>query len=405
MLKDTAQNQTILLTGGRAPVTLELARQFNQAGHRVLVADSLQHQLCSYSRAVAKNFVVPAPKTQPSAYIAALLDIIQTEKVDYLIPTCEEVFYIAAGLAELQPYCQVLAEPLETLNRLHNKWLFIQRIKSLGLVTPKTWLIQSSQDLEAVMQHSLPSKLVLKPVYSRFASQVHFIDKPIPAINNKSVAALPKIDLRPDKQWVAQEFIAGTHYCIYGVAHQGELRAFAAYPTVFTAGAGSCIYFESVQHSGLLHWLKTVVAAEQFTGQIAFDLIETTDGILYPLECNPRAISAIHLFHPSDRLDLAFLNRGDRLIFPQTDRSAMIAMAMFVYGLPTAIASQRFKTWLKAMMTAKDVIFQQDDPLPALHLSLVMGQFIAMAIQKRQSLQRVSTQDIEWDGAPINVAL
>ncbi|NJN73816.1 MAG: ATP-grasp domain-containing protein [Limnothrix sp. RL_2_0] len=395
----TVRNQTILLTGGRAPVTLDLARQFTKAGHRILVADSLQHQLCSASRAVVKNFVVPAPRTQPSAYISALLEIIQTEQVDYLIPTCEEVFYIAAGLAELQLHCQVFAEPLETLNRWHNKWLFIQRMESLGLVTPNTWLIESPEDLEDLLKNPSPQKLVLKPVYSRFASQVHFINKPI--------AALPNIDLRPDKPWVAQEFIAGTHYCIYGVAHQGQLRAFAAYSTVFTAGAGSCIYFESVHHSGLLHWLKTVVAAEQFTGQIAFDLIETADGILYPLECNPRAISAIHLFNLSDRLDLAFLNQemGDHLILPQTDRPAMIAMAMLVYGLPAAIASQRFKVWLTAMMTAKDVIFQKDDPLPALHLGFVMGQFIAMAIQKRQSLQRVSTQDIEWDGAPINVSL
>jgi ATP-grasp domain len=307
------------------------------------------------------------------------------------------VFYIAAGLEHLQPYCRVFVEPIEKLNRFHNKWQFIQRMQALGLTVPQTWLIQSPADLQAILRRSTPERLVLKPVYSRFASQVCLIDKP--------VTEFPQIDLRPDKLWVAQEFIAGTHYCLYGVAHHGHLTAFAAYPTVFTAGAGSCIYFESVTHSQLLTWMKTVVEAEQFTGQIAFDLIETPEGILYPLECNPRAISAIHLFAPTDRLEQALLHENEPLIQPQGDRPAMIALAMLLYGLPEAIVTHRAQLWLKAMLTARDVIFQVTDPLPALHLGVVLWQFICMSIQRQQSLQQVSTQDIEWDGAPIDVSL
>ncbi len=390
--------QTILLTGGRAPVTLDLARQLARADYRVVVADSLPQQLCTCSRAVAKNFLVPAPRNHPAAYIAALRAIIKAEQVTCLIPTCEEIFYIAAGLDQLTPLCQVLAEPLEKLNQLHNKWQFIQRMQALGLAVPQTWLIQSQADLAAVLSNDRPAKLVLKPVYSRFASQVCFVSKP--------VEAPMTIDIRPDKPWVAQEFIDGTHYCIYGIAHQGKLTAFAAYSTVFTAGtAGSCIYFESVTHPHLLDWMATVVAAEQFTGQIAFDLIETPDQILYPLECNPRAISAIHLFAPADRLDRAFLNQTDHLIQPQPANPAMIVLAMLIYGLPSAIATQRLPLWVKTMLTAKDVIFQWRDPLPALHVGVTLWQFMRMSMQRQQTLQQVSTQDIEWDGAAIDVSL
>ena len=80
-------NTNILLTGGRAPVTLELARLFSGAGHRVFVADSLPHHLCSYSRSVFKNFLVPPPRFDPTGFIDALVDIIETEKIDLLIPT------------------------------------------------------------------------------------------------------------------------------------------------------------------------------------------------------------------------------------------------------------------------------------------------------------------------------
>ncbi|MEL6777635.1 MAG: hypothetical protein AAFO06_10295 [Cyanobacteria bacterium J06597_16] len=404
----TQSHQTILLTGGRAPVTLDLARQFAAVGHRVLVADSLPHQLCTCSAAVDKNFVVPSPRQQTAAYITALKEIIEAEKVSWLIPTCEEVFYISAGLEQLTPLCRVFAEPLAKLEPLHNKWTFIQRVKALGLSAPKTWLIQTEADLKAALAE--PEQLVLKPVYSRFASQVQIVANPgielgIEPIKQPEQQPI-EIDLKPDKPWVAQAFITGDHYCAYGVAHAGQLTAFAAYPTVFTAGAGSCIYFESIEHPGLLDWMKTFVAAEAFTGQIAFDFIESDD-VLYPLECNPRAISAIHLFSKRDRLDHAFLEPDEQSlpIQPQQASTAMISLAMWLYGLPSAIATHRLGPWLKAIFTAKDVIFQWRDPLPALHMGMVLLQFIRLSVQRRQSLQRVSTQDIEWDGAPIEVSV
>ncbi|MGC1527710.1 MAG: hypothetical protein WA783_16825 [Phormidesmis sp.] len=408
------QPKTVLLTGGRAPVTLELARLFADAGDRVLVADSLRHQLCTCSQAVAKNFVVPAPREKTrektreqtrentAAYIAALQEIIQSERVDWLIPTCEEIFYIAAGLEKLTPYCRVFSEPLEKLEPLHNKWAFIQKIQAMGLAAPETWLIQTEQDLQHVLKDTAtPEHLVLKPVYSRFASQVKFVSK---SGAETSGVETVDIDLRPDKPWVAQALITGVHYCLYGVAHRGQLTAFAAYPTTFTAGAGSCICFESVADPTLLAWMQRVVVAEQFTGQIAFDVIVAADGKLYPLECNPRAISAIHLFAPSDRLPQAFFSSETALIQPQSKSPAMITLAMLLYGLWSAIATRRLPAWTKTFLSAKDVIFQWRDPLPALHLGVTLLQFVGMALRQKQSLQRVSTQDIEWDGEPIDVS-
>lgn len=387
-------NTNILLTGGRAPVTLDLARLLSAAGYRVFVADSLKHHLCTTSRAVIKNFLVPPPRINPSGYINALLDIIQQEKIGFLIPTCEEIFYISSKLSLLTPYCQVFAEPLEKLNRLHNKWLFIHRVQGLGLLTPQTWLVKSHEDLLNILELPNPKKIVLKPVYSRFASQVHILSTP--------VSEIPSLEIHSKKTWVAQEFISGKHYCSYSIAHQGKVVAHAVYPTVFTAGKGSCIYFESIEHLGILKWVKTFVEAEKFTGQIAFDFIEAEDGSLYPLECNPRAISAIHLFKVPDGLERAFFNQTNTIIQPKVEQRSAIAMAMIVYGLASAIRLGRFSIWLKMFLKTKDVIFRLSDPLPSFHLWIVLLQFIQMSRQSGLTLQQVSTQDIEWDGEEID---
>jgi len=386
-------NTNILLTGGRAPVTLELARLLSKAGYNVFVADSLKHHLCSYSRSVVKNFLVPPPRFDPTGFINALREIIKQEKISWLIPTCEEIFYISNGLSQFTALCEVFAEPLERLNSFHNKWEFIGKVQQLGLPAPQTWLIQSHKDLCNVLEKLTPVKVVLKPVYSRFASNVHILTKP--------VATIPSLEIHPQKAWIAQEFITGKHYCTYSIAHQGKLTAHAVYPTIFTAGAGSCVYFESIEHPQLCNWVKTFVQAEQFTGQIAFDFIEAEDGTLYPLECNPRAISAIHLFQASDRLEQAFFNTTDRIIQPKSQQSSMIAMAMIVYSLASAISSHRLGDWFKKFVTSKDVIFWLSDPLPFFHLWIVLLQFWQMSRNNGISLQQASTRDIEWDGEEI----
>ena len=105
----------ILLTGGRAPVALELARVFHAAGHAVFLAESVRFPLAGPSRAVRKNYRVPPPNADPSGFVDALLGIIRRERIDLLAPTCEELFYVARGHAALSAECAVLAMPLERL--------------------------------------------------------------------------------------------------------------------------------------------------------------------------------------------------------------------------------------------------------------------------------------------------
>ncbi len=59
---------TALLTGGRAPATLELAHALRRSGHRVVMAESL----------------VPPPRPDPAVFVRALAGIVRRERVDLL---------------------------------------------------------------------------------------------------------------------------------------------------------------------------------------------------------------------------------------------------------------------------------------------------------------------------------
>jgi hypothetical protein len=73
---------TVLLTLGRLPKALEIARALAGAGCRVIVAEPFRRHVCHASRSVAKSFQVTAPATDPDAYLAELLAIIEAEGVD-----------------------------------------------------------------------------------------------------------------------------------------------------------------------------------------------------------------------------------------------------------------------------------------------------------------------------------
>src|SRR4051794_1320298 len=114
----------ILLTGGRAPATLELARIFHAAGHQLFMAESVRCHLARPSRAIVRNYLVPPPNQAPNQYIEALRSIICHEGIDLLLPTCKEIFWIAKGSAALTDYCIVFAEEIERLRPLHHKGFF-----------------------------------------------------------------------------------------------------------------------------------------------------------------------------------------------------------------------------------------------------------------------------------------
>ena len=140
----------ILLTGGRAPVTLALARLFARANHTIFIAESAPYQLCRASRAVRRSYQTPSPKAAPVAYIDALSAIIQREQIDYLIPTCEEIFYVAQGRTRLATQCTVLVDTLDQLHHVHNKWLFVQTAQRLNLLALQTILLANPKDLLAL---------------------------------------------------------------------------------------------------------------------------------------------------------------------------------------------------------------------------------------------------------------
>ncbi|WP_080839252.1 hypothetical protein [Cohnella massiliensis] len=392
----------VLITGGRAPVALEWARRFAACGHRVFAAESVDRYLCRVSRSVVRSYRVPKPNEDEAGYREAIRSIVKRESIDLAVPTCEEIFHLAKFKTDLESEtgCAVFCEPIETLDRLHNKRSFIELAASRGAQVPFTRPVESDELLETLAQEErFGSKLVLKPVYSRFGANVHIVERA------RLKSLLRNADLRrliePSASWIAQQYLEGAPLCSYSVARAGVVTAHASYVPVYAAGRGAGIFFKAVEDADLREWVARFVRAESFTGQISFDFIRTQDGTLYPIECNPRATSGVHLLPRDGRLVDAIAGpagAGEAPLLPEPDRTSMLALAMLLFGTKELLAPRRWKAWTASFFGSRDIVFRRDDPGPFFEQFRILLETGKTAAARKISLLEASTIDMEWNG-------
>ncbi|MDG4883838.1 hypothetical protein [Mesorhizobium sp. WSM4884] len=381
-----APDQTVLITGARAPVALHLARLLDGAGRRVILADSPARPIAAASKACARYHRLPPPRFEPEAYAEAVEALARAEGTDLVIPTCEEVFYLALAWRSRAIPAQLLAPDIEQLAKVHNKHAFIRLAEGLGLAVPETTLLSSRDDLEAVRGRS--RELVFKPVWSRFAS--HVLLRPTPDF-------LDAVAPSPAMPWVAQHFVDGDEISAYAVAREGKLKALALYRSPYRAGKGAGIFFERVGDQAARELVERVIAGTSWTGQISFDLIREANGRVLPLECNPRAVSGLHFFRDPARFADAMLEDGPEVI-PDVIAPQTVRLAMWVYGLRAALRSGGLGGFRKAMCEGQELLDWPGDSAPVKAQWLALAEIAGVAWRQWISLQAASTRDVEWNG-------
>jgi len=130
--------RTLLLTLGRLPKGLDVARSFARAGWRVIVADPFPRHVSGASRAVTKSYQVRAPALESQGFLDDLMRIIADESVELVVPVSEEILYVAALRERVPESVRVFAMPQGDLLSLHDKAGFVAFTQVHGLSAPET---------------------------------------------------------------------------------------------------------------------------------------------------------------------------------------------------------------------------------------------------------------------------
>ena len=382
--------KNILLTNLRSAVSLDLARAFSMQGHKVFGIDSFSNPLIKKTRYLAHTKQVRPPRQEFENYKKDVIDFVNENKIDVIVPVYEEVFWISKLKPDLPSHVFCFCDDFDQMNTLHNKSSFINLCESFNIQVPNTTEVSS---LEEVQKSWDNSDRILKPVYSRFASNVFFSkDTSFKDLNSAN------IDISSSRPWVYQERIKGQEYCSYTLAHQGKVSGHMIYAHDFTAGKGAGISFKSVESKEILEWVVNFVQKTNYTGQICFDLIVNENGI-YPLECNPRATSGLHLLSQLNEFPEMILNPREEITTLKEGHKAYLSkMAMVLYGLVQITNLKQAKSFFDHMLKGRNVLQHYTDENYVIRQLSTLLTLFKIARQTKVSLLEASTLDIEYNG-------
>ncbi|NEO56065.1 MAG: ATP-grasp domain-containing protein [Okeania sp. SIO3B5] len=360
--------KNILITGAKMTKCLQLARSFHAAGHKVFLLEANKYWLSGnrFSNAVAGFYTLPFPQKDWEGYFQGLLDIIKKEKIDVFIPVSSPAgsYYESLAKPLLSEYCEVLHFDAEITQLLDNKFTFIEKAKSFGLSVPKSFLITNPEQVLNFDFATDGSKYILKSIPYDSVRRLDMTKLPMNSRTEMEefVNSLPISEERP---WIMQEFVKGKEYCTHSTVRKGKTRLYCC-----CESSEFQVNYHHVDRPQIYQWVEKFVRELNITGQISFDFIQTEDGRVYPIECNPRTHSAITTFHDHPGVADAYLkdskDENEASLIPLPNSKPTYWTYHELWRLTGIRSLGQLKTWINRIFQGTDGIFQINDPLPFL---------------------------------------
>lgn len=346
----TFRPRTVLVTGVGMSKGLTLARTFYQAGHRVIGADFEPYGVPvagHFSIALSKFYALTKPTSEigSAKYIQDLIHIIKKEKVELWV-SCSGVASAlddgeAAEAIEKETSCVPIQFGLSLTETLHEKHSFISHTRKIGLNVPATRLVTSETEAQAVLypeKRSSPTrndsaqsngqqendrsrsggrKYIMKSVGLDDSIRADMTLLPRPTLR-ETTQHIKRLNPTPFRPFVLQQYISGPEYCTHALLIGGSVKAFVACPS-----AELLMHYAPLPASSALSQAMYMYTAQyarktepRMTGHFSIDFLVEDDvaremrdrvavsedevkrlmGRLFPIECNPRAHTAVVAF-------------------------------------------------------------------------------------------------------------
>ncbi|KAL9051972.1 MAG: hypothetical protein Q9162_005695 [Coniocarpon cinnabarinum] len=390
-------HKTVLVTGVGMTKGLVLARLFASSGDRVIGADFSPLACGRFSRSLYRFHELQKPSSSQE-YVQSILAVVKQEKIDMWVSCSGVASALEDGLAkeaiESLTTCKAVQYDVETTKVLHEKSSFIDHVAKLGLTVPETHTVTDRAQIEDVLfqKHKPEKRYICKCVGMDDASRGEMTLLPLSS-REETLTYLSRLNVHKDNPFIVQQFISGHEYCTHALVIQGQVKAFVACPS-----SELLMHYEPLQSvsplsQAMLRFTEVVAGASGvgFTGHLSFDfMIEGVDTqssdvqpVLYPIECNPRAHTAVALFDKTPGMaqayhslldadqvpntDVVFPNHPERFYWVGHDLvcSLFLPLVSWTQGRvdPDDLLNH-FRVFINHLTMWKDGTFEWNDPLP-----------------------------------------
>ncbi|MEZ4448190.1 MAG: ATP-grasp domain-containing protein [Nannocystaceae bacterium] len=384
----------ILVTSSRMPYAVSEIRAFGRMGHTVHTADTFDWAPGNHSAHAAVHHETVSPREDPEGYIAQLNMIADMYRIDLIVPTFEEVLYLAQrGLRAGGHQAQIFAPSFELLALLHDKGRFTALAADLGLKVAPPRLCRSRDEfVAAIAEHD---RYFARAVLSRAGSGICTNTGPLAASSRPD--AVTPTEATP---WIVQPFLEGEEICSFSIVRGGHVVAHSTYRHPKALDGCGGIVFESLDEPRTLEAAQRIAAHLGYHGQLSFDFMAADDGELYLIECNPRPTAGVTVMPPEIFVPAVlgeYDGQATRVAPAGTRRSIRSALLRDIVMNP-----REWRSAIEELFSdAEGVYYESDDPLPGLYQFLSLAHVLEYRRKNEDATGKLSTDflhDICWDG-------
>jgi predicted ATP-grasp superfamily ATP-dependent carboligase len=382
----------ILVTSSRNTFALDLIRKLGSVGHTVYGSDTYGGAVGSHSRYAAGHLVTSSPRFATDQFITEVADFVSAHDIELIIPTFEEVFYLAARVADLPAGVRLYAGSFDDLARLHDKASFQRLAVEAGVPIPETVVVTSDDELREAIGR-----------FPRYFARAAFSRGGVGLLTNTGPLAgktpVEECHPTPDQPWLVQPFVDGPMVCSYSIIVEGRVTAHCTYRAAEQWDHSTAIAFLAVDSTDTLAYAQRIVDTldESFTGQLSFDFVDHGDGLRI-IECNPRPTNGVILLEAEDVSRALTGDVAETVVAaPGTEREITLAVVADCFAEPLSHLPQS----LHDLLHVKDVGSGWHDSLAMMWSPATIVHGAKIEHRSRKEILAALGDDIVWNGEPI----
>lgn len=257
-------------------------------GYVLYVCDPDPICISRFSQHVHRFYRCPPMGSKPAAYLKFVIELIEREQIDVLLPVHEQAYLFAGVRNELPPSLRLALTPFENFWVVQNKVTFSRLLNDLGLPQPSTRAVTGKAELLQCDQY---------PVYVKTA--LGTASRGVWLVRNpqemQQVAAIIEGRNALGDAVLIQEPVSGVLERAQAIFSGGSLHNAHGYRQIMPGIGGGDAIKQSVRRPSVAEHLDLIGRKLNWHGPLSVDYIYNEQrGQLYYIDGNPRLVEPMN---------------------------------------------------------------------------------------------------------------
>ena len=291
----------VLIPEGSSLSAREAIAALGPLGYSLAVCDPNPLCICRFSRFTRKFYRSPKMSSDPNAYLAFILELLQREHFDVLLPVHENAFLFSRDCAQISRLTHCAVTDFSAFERVQSKAAFTRMLTELNLPQPPTRLI--TQQGEIAARHSFP--FYVKTAFGTAGFGTWRVTN-----NEEQLSVAQTLEesgaFRQAAAILVQEAAPGILEVVQAVFDHGRLAAAHCYRQTAVGVGGSAAARIGVERPPVIQHLIKIGQALNWHGSLMLDyLFDDPTGQIAYIDPNPRMGETMNAtFHGINIADL-----------------------------------------------------------------------------------------------------